>query len=484
MPEEKRQRVPLPTYPFERQRYWIAPSPHANEAGGKPGSSGKKADIGDWFYLPFWKPSVPAKRSRELEGKQNWLVFAGEEGLGLDLVRELTAKGQNVVTVQAGERFVELDETTYSIQAQRPDDYEALLASLHEQGRWPQRIVHLWNVTAETTAPGYWRFSSQSQYSGFYSLLFLAKALHKQAVAAPVEIVVVSNNMQAVTGEERVSPEKATMLGPCLVIPHEYPAVSCRSIDLTPAPSGTWQGERLLKQLMAELTAELSDPMTAYRGQTRWVKSFEAIRLEKPAGPPPRLRERGVYLITGGWGQIGLELAEYLARSVHARLVLVGTPAFPPEEQWEQWLASHDAQDNVCRKIRRLRSLRELGAEILVAPADVGNLQQMQKVVTAARERFGAIHGVIHAAGRVKSMRNDARDRAGRLRSPFSIQGARPAGAGTGACGRSRWIFACCFLRCPPFSAAWDTAHIPPPTSLWILLPNAANTSPHWPGAA
>src|SRR5205823_7458965 len=122
-------------------------------------------------------------------------------------------------------------------------------------------------------------------------------------------------------------------------------------------------------------------------------------------GRPPRLREKGVYLITGGLGQIGLESGEYLARSVRARLVLVGTSAFPPREQWDPWQASHHDQDDVCRKIRKLQSMLGMGAEILIAQGDAGNLQQMQKIVNAARERFGPIQGVIHAAGRVRSMR-------------------------------------------------------------------------------
>jgi amino acid adenylation domain-containing protein len=401
---EKRYRVPLPAYPFERQRYWVDPLPHANEAGRKQGSSGKKPDVGDWFYLPFWKPSVLPQSSRKPEAKQNWLVFTGEEGLGLDLARELGSAADNVVTVQPGERFLELDENTYSLRPQQQADYEELLTTLREQKRSPHRIVHLWNVNAETTAPGYWRFSNPSQHLGFYSLLFLAKTLHKQAAMEPTEIVVVSSNMQTVTGQENASPEKATLLGPCLSIPYEYPSVRCRSVDFMPAPSGTWQGERVLKQLMAELASESPDPMVAYRGLTRWVKKFEPTRLEKHEGHPTRLREKGVYLITGGLGQIGLELGEYLARSVRARLVLVATSAFPPQEQWDG-LASHSDQDAVCRKIRKLQSMLGLGAEIWIAQGDAGNLQQMQKIVNAARERFGPIQGVIHAAGRVRSMR-------------------------------------------------------------------------------
>ncbi|HWA28156.1 MAG TPA: type I polyketide synthase, partial [Lacunisphaera sp.] len=43
----RRCRVPLPTYPFERQRYWIDKRPENRPASSNP--AGKKADISDWF---------------------------------------------------------------------------------------------------------------------------------------------------------------------------------------------------------------------------------------------------------------------------------------------------------------------------------------------------------------------------------------------------------------------------------------------------
>jgi acyl carrier protein/NAD(P)-dependent dehydrogenase (short-subunit alcohol dehydrogenase family) len=92
-------------------------------------------------------------------------------------------------------------------------------------------------------------------------------------------------------------------------------------------------------------------------------------------------------------------LAEYLARTVQAKLTLPGRSAFPKRDNWETWLATHDAQDDVSRKIRKVQMLEELGAEVFVLSADVANQEHMQSVVTQIYERFGIIHGVIHAAG-------------------------------------------------------------------------------------
>jgi acyl carrier protein len=104
-------------------------------------------------------------------------------------------------------------------------------------------------------------------------------------------------------------------------------------------------------------------------------------------------------LITGGLGLIGLALCEYLAQTLQARLVLTSRSAFPPEREWEQWLATHDAEDEVSRKIRRLKSVEGMGGEVMVMRADVSKEEEMRSVIEEAGRRYGGINGVIHAAG-------------------------------------------------------------------------------------
>src|SRR5262249_39839330 len=62
-------------------------------------------------------------------------------------------------------------------------------------------------------------------------------------------------------------------------------------------------------------------------------------------------------------------------------------------------VAEHGEDDEVSRKIRAVRTLEQLGAEVLVLSADVADVAQMERVVDRARGRFGELHGVIHAAG-------------------------------------------------------------------------------------
>ncbi|MEK8017790.1 MAG: SDR family NAD(P)-dependent oxidoreductase, partial [Candidatus Parabeggiatoa sp.] len=357
----------------------------------------KKSDIADWFYIPSWKRALLPTQNQAVS-QHPWLVFIDESGLGAQIVKKREQEGQSVISVKVGATFSVVNNNTYTLNPQRDTDYQALLKALHTVNQIPTTIIHLWN----TTSPDDQSDSEQlEQYQnlGFYSLLFLAQALGKQNITDTINIEVVSNNVQKVTGHEVLCPEKATLLGPCRVIPQEYPNIRCRSIDIVLPESNTSAEQRLIDQLLSEFKkAEQTDSVIAYRDNERWVSSFEAIRLEKNSGLS-KLREKGVYLITGGLGGIGLTLAEYLAKTVQAKLILTMRSAFPAKNEWSQWLTTHHKQDSVSRKIRKLQTIETLGSEILIISADVADAQQMQAAISQSLKHFAHIHGVIHSAG-------------------------------------------------------------------------------------
>jgi amino acid adenylation domain-containing protein/thioester reductase-like protein len=307
-------RTPLPTYPFERQRCWIEPevSTVAPAAGLV-----KRPDPAEWLYAPAWKPApLPVSST----APQRWLFLLDEQGLGEEVAGRLRQYGHAVTTARS------LPET---LDFERIADFRA----------------------------------------DFHSLFDLARVLARRR--EPASIVAVSTGIQRVTGEEELVPERAALLGPCRVIPQEYPHLACRSVDVD-LPEG-WKRARLVDQLAAELTADTSEPAVALRGGERWARAFEPI-----TSAPVRLRERGVYLITGGLGSLGLQIAEHLARTVRARLVLTGRNA---------------------RKSPAIQRIEALGATVEVRAADVADLEAMDGVLAWIDETWGELHGVFHAAG-------------------------------------------------------------------------------------
>jgi len=77
----------------------------------------------------------------------------------------------------------------------------------------------------------------------------------------------------------------------------------------------------------------------------------------------------------------------------------VGRSDFPGRDDWEKWLNSHDKEDPVSRKIRKVRELETLGGEILVFAGDVSCRDRMQVILEQAEKRFGPLNGVCHTAG-------------------------------------------------------------------------------------
>ncbi|MEN9565440.1 MAG: hypothetical protein RLZZ69_636, partial [Cyanobacteriota bacterium] len=402
--DERRHRIPLPTYPFERQRYWIEPA-----KSGQPAStdlvSEKKPDIADWFYVPVWKRSVlpvPFEADSLVEQKSCWLLFVDECGIGSQIAQRLAKRNQDVISVKMGEQFSQLSESEYTINPRSQADYLALIKDLRFRDKLPKTIVHSWSVELDEQGRSQIEFFEQAQHLGFYSLLFLTQAIGKQVITDSLQIWVLAQGMQAIESTDVLYPEKATLLGLCNVIPQEYTNITCRSIDIVLPQLKSQQEEKLIDQITKELTAPSSDLTVAFRGNYRLLQDFESVRLDDSASRQTQLRQGGVYLITGGLGKLGLTLAKHLAESVQAKLVLIGRSGLPTKEEWLQWLATHDQHERVSNRIKKVQELEELGAEVLVISADVADETQMQAVITQTEARFGKIHGVIHAAGIVE----------------------------------------------------------------------------------
>ena len=388
---DRRRRVALPTYPFERQRYWI--EERRGPAISARRSAAERREPSDWLYAPVWRQSASAGLPQAGQGPR-WLVFEDEEGLGARLSQRLADLGREVVRVRRGEGFASRGPGEYALDPSREEGYAALVGALCATGRRPAVVAHLWSVGE--LPQGEAAFDA-AQASGFHSLVLLGRSLAAAIAGEPVLLAAVSSRMQSVAGERGWWPEKATLLGLCKVLPQEYPNLSTTSVDVVTPQHGGWQELRLVDRLVAELEGPAGEPVVAYRDGERWVQGYEPLHLPPTGGPG--LRQRGVYLITGGLGQIGLTLAGHLARTVGARLVLTGRSALPPRQQWEGWLAAHGPEEPTGRKLARLLELERLGAEVMVAQADVADRAAMRSLLTAVDERFGELHGVVHAAG-------------------------------------------------------------------------------------
>ncbi|MEU1904649.1 type I polyketide synthase [Streptomyces hygroscopicus] len=419
-------RIPLPTYPFQRQEYWLAPAParpaaaQAPAAGAAPTGDVRLDDVKraplpllpeeKWLHAPVWRQTAPRPG---LLPAGRWLVLTDDgpaDAVCAPLVRRLTEAGGSVVLVRPagdGEDLRDAGEPRepageYRVRPGDARQIRALMRRLRDEGGLPERIVHLWPLgipEGQGPVPGPGEVERALVY-GADTLVALATAA-ADVGAEKWALDVVACGTRSVTGTERIRPELSTVSGPVRGIPLEYPGVSCRLIDVEPvAPGGA---EALAARIAAELGDGEREPVVALRNTRRWLPDYQTLPDTSPAPGADgacALREGGVYLITGGLGGIGLAMAERLAQDcAGARLVLFGRSGLPPRDTWRAALADPAAGEEVRRRLGGVLRLEELGAEVAVVTGDVSAAEDADRAVRTALDRFGALHGVLHAAG-------------------------------------------------------------------------------------
>jgi acyl transferase domain-containing protein len=375
---ERRHRVRLPTYPFERQRCWIDP-PKGGAVAQPQLSTAAQADLADWFWVPSWKQAPLAAAPSLAEG--GWLLFLDKSGLGERIADRLRSEGRRVVTVASGAAF-QADGDALTIDPARRQDYDALVKHLGNELPWT--VLHLWGLTG--AEPSF----AEAQTAGLLSLTLLEQALTAAGgEGAPVHLALAADGLHDVADGDPVHPGKATALGAVKVIHQESARLTCAAIDVVPG------AEPLVDQLLAEasLPAGSRADAVAFRGRRRWTRSFEPVRLETAGGS--LLKPGAAYLITDGVHGGGAALAELLVRSFDARVALVVPPQFPPPERWDGWEglpAVPPGQDVIGAAVKRLSGLSTAERERLqLVRAEPGDLSQVRAL--------GPLQGVFHTAG-------------------------------------------------------------------------------------
>jgi acyl transferase domain-containing protein/thioesterase domain-containing protein/acyl carrier protein len=357
---EQLRRVPLPTYPFQRKRFWMGPKIGTNWLADAT------APIEDWFQQVNWRPT-PLPPPSASNGP--WLVLGDDSPDFSRVIDTLRAKDGTVVSVVAGAAYAKRGDDSYTVNPAAPDDFAALVRDIAARRVLPRHVVHLWALRPDA-----------DEDRCFHSLVFLLQALGNHAPEQNVTLLACSHRSVALSDEPVLHPRGSLLAGPCRVAPLEYPAVRARQIDVG-ATDAAALADLILRE--ADIPGASTDgALVIHRDGQRWA---QAIERSLPEATPSPLRPRATYLITGGLGGLGFAVADWLARTHAARVVLLSRTGRPSEEQqaqFEEW--------------------RKLGAEVLVVAGDVTDRASLDRALAVAREKFGPLHGIFHAAGELR----------------------------------------------------------------------------------
>ena len=394
-------RISLPCYPFARERYWISSGTNTSRPS-KPNhpfaTEREKKDVqGEKFFQPVWHLSSLKNSSRQPQTDFGpLLLFDSNNQLRDELklkIEERTlgeqsrmqprstgSKGIPLILVKPGRRFRKLDAQTYSLHPAAETDFHHLIEKLRKQKQLPRCVVYLasWQRHMEGETP-----TKALQESTIYPIVFLLQSLMKQQEDQTMKLLYGYTH-----GLDERYPYDAAVAGLLKTIEVEDRRFKWKSVEWNSNEDRDGVLVSKVEQIFAELQDENSDNHeVCYRGKLRWVKRVELVDLAKeyPSIPPAdrleRIKKKGVYLITGGLGGLGLLFGQKLAEQYQANLILCGRRALTPEGD------------------QHLTELKKSGAEVIYIQADISQPQDVKRLLKEVSERFGGLDGIIHSAG-------------------------------------------------------------------------------------
>lgn len=374
--------VPLPAYPWQRERYWLETS----EADDNQtlAVANTTDELG---YAIAWQPAL-ARSNERTHPKGICLVFMDETGMGAALVSALESRNQTCLQIVPGKKYAARG-SRIRIDPTNPDDYRRVLDDCLAKGTSPVRVVHLWNLDATPFAETTAHTLDADLLHGTLSVSFLAAALSGREGSPMPKLCLVTRSAQAVEdGDTAISVGQGAVwgLGCSIVLTHaEWETVM---IDL-PGVAMDDDVNRLTDEILG---GQRGQTHVAFRGQTRYAAQL--VRKKQSAETPSdlQLRNDATYLVTGGLGGLGREVARWMVERGARNIVLVSRHA--PNEQARGTIAA----------------LEEKGARVLSICADVANRKDVDRLMATISESMPALRGVVHTAGVAPTIMETTRD--------------------------------------------------------------------------
>ncbi|MGW0162259.1 type I polyketide synthase [Mycobacterium sp. NPDC003323] len=390
-------KLDLPTYPFQHRQYWFrdkqAAAPAKTDtvrteavrlledgriaelAALLDGAEGNQAtidalnklavqhnrqrdaqSIADARYEIRWQPAVTA--SAVTGAGAAWLLIGDDTTIAAELKDALAALGHRHRVLSLPVSDAEEQRLAGELRAAVEDEPEL-------------RILHIAALDAPSTP------SMQSLLRMQHRILDGTQRLFRAAAAADLRasVWVLTRGAQRVTDTDAVSPEQTALWGFCRAAALEYPQLWGGLADVT-GHADEWP--ELIRQVVS---AARGEDQIAVRGHT--VRVPRLVRRSGQPNPKPlELRSDVTYLVTGGLGSLGLEIATHLAAHGARQLVLTSRRA--PGAAAQQRI---DAIGN------------QHGCAVRVLTADVANPHDIAHLIATVQAELPPLAGIVHAAG-------------------------------------------------------------------------------------
>lgn len=373
-------RISLPTYPFKKKSYWIELAKDdvqefiidEFDEQEEVLCDAESPCVNPILYTTQWQLLKEEKRNENESKKSIWII-TNEAGEDLENALKKIHQNDKVTTILLSDINQQISIDRYLMKKTDSDIMEDIVTGL----TCADSIYFLGGIQKIGYDLGDLEKQREYEQTGVLTLFSIIKAISKRNVEEhSIAIKVVTNNLYHVIEEDSIQPFTASIVGFIKSAVKEYSFLKLSYVDIS-LGENPYDYEKLA-QMIRDEAIQKKDQDIAIRNGKRFGRNIFPIELEQCE--KSTFHENGVYVIIGGLGSIGYDLASYLLRSYHAKLTLVGRSSLDDERE------------------KKLTQIKNLGGSVLYVSADVSKLEDIQTVIEKTEEQYGCIHGIIHSA--------------------------------------------------------------------------------------
>lgn len=330
-----------------------------------------------WIYELEWKATEAIKKESSSythqEDARTWVLFVSPDFNGQELAKMLEKHNKHCVLVSPGHHYKQVDQQHYHINPTNPQDFQHLLQTLLTTQVKLEGLVHLWSLDSSTED------LDSAQELGCASVLHLVQGLVSNP-ESQVILWLVTQGTQSVSQNSQVSQvQQAPLWGLGRVIAGEHPELQCKLVDLDHIPNSSTGLQILAKELLHPDIENQIAIREGVRYAARLARRSHNYNLEQQQ--QVKLKQDGCYLITGGLGALGLEVAQWMVQKGAKHVVLTGRSQ--PSE----------------KAVEIIKQLEQTGTQVSVLLGDISQKQDVVKIIDSIQDSLPPLKGVIHSAG-------------------------------------------------------------------------------------
>lgn len=364
---------------------------------GDAADSGDPSQIGNLLYEVRWiRKELASGENQTRTAPETWLIFADAGGLGPKLGELFVKRGDRAIVVWPGQTFESLNEGHWRLDLSSPDQVDRFFreARLLEAESRLRDVLYLWSLDFKASAS--LGSVDPTECFGCDKVIGLLQkmVIHQFAEGEFPRLWLITRGAQRVieAATKGLAVAQSVLWGLGRSIAVEHPPFWGGLIDLDPnAPAGETE------MLPQSLSANDREDQLAFRNGCRYV--CRLVRHHVSPGPisSTSFPADATYLITGGLGGIGLQVARWLAERGARRLLLLSRSGLPARSDWQHHRKTDQA---LAHKITAVLELESLGASVQVESINVTNEHEVAAFLKKFRdELWPPIRGVFHAAG-------------------------------------------------------------------------------------